>query len=146
MAAPIIRVQGLGKRYVLRHQRAEPYTALRDVIANKARGLFKPNSASEASEFWALKDVNFQLRRGECLAVLGAKGANVCPRNRFRQRTARPHMHSFGALVATPTGKSIAGVAISMYEGDLTPAVEISVIKAVRALAGRLSRFGELLT
>lgn len=58
----------------------------------------------------------------------------------------RPHMYSYGALVATPAGKSIAGVAVSLYEGDVTPSVEKTAIQAIRQLAQRLSRFGELLT
>jgi IclR family transcriptional regulator, blcABC operon repressor len=60
--------------------------------------------------------------------------------------TTRPHMYSYGALVATPSGKTIAGVAVSLYEGDVTKAVERGAIKAIRELAQRLSRFGELLT
>ena len=39
---PIIRVEGLGKRYSLRHNRPERYTALRDVIADKAKRLGIP--------------------------------------------------------------------------------------------------------
>jgi hypothetical protein len=33
----IISVENLGKRYSLRHQTGEPYTALRDVITEKCR-------------------------------------------------------------------------------------------------------------
>lgn len=60
--------------------------------------------------------------------------------------TTRPHMCSYGALVATPSGKSIAGVAVSLYEGDVTPAVERAAVSAISELAKRLSRFGEMLT
>ena len=60
--------------------------------------------------------------------------------------TTRPHMYSYGALVATSSRKSIAGVAVSLYEGDITPALERAAIKAIRELAHHLSRFGELLT
>jgi DNA-binding IclR family transcriptional regulator len=58
----------------------------------------------------------------------------------------RPHMCSYGALVATPSGRAIAGVAITMYEGDLTPAVEQAAIAAIKELAANLSQFGDLLT
>ena len=43
---PIISVENLGKMYRLRTggQRNEPYTALRDVLAEKAKSLFRRNS------------------------------------------------------------------------------------------------------
>ncbi|GGC48952.1 IclR family transcriptional regulator [Chelatococcus reniformis] len=56
----------------------------------------------------------------------------------------RPHMYSYGALVAPPSGRAQAGVAITMYEGDITPAVERQAIEAIRTLAERLARFGDL--
>lgn len=33
----VIRVEGLGKTYALHHEKAERYTALRDVVARQAR-------------------------------------------------------------------------------------------------------------
>ncbi len=88
MSDAIISVEGLGKKYFLRHQ-TERYTALRDVIADKAKSLFRrnggthlqsPNSdllTSHASteEFWALRDVNFEVKRGEVLGIIGRNGA-----------------------------------------------------------------------
>src|SRR5438309_449974 len=38
---PIIRVEGLGKKYSLRHLRDQRYVALRDVLVEKATGLFR---------------------------------------------------------------------------------------------------------
>jgi len=42
MSEAIISVENLGKKYRLRHER-ERYTALRDVIADKAKKLFRRN-------------------------------------------------------------------------------------------------------
>jgi hypothetical protein len=40
----IIRIEGLGKRYSLRHLRDQRYIALRDMLVEKATGLFRRNS------------------------------------------------------------------------------------------------------
>ncbi len=66
MSDTVIRVENLGKKYVIGHQKRERYTALRDVMANAAKSLgrqllnpFGKRMAAPASdEFWALKDVS----------------------------------------------------------------------------------------
>ena len=76
MGEPIIRVEGLSKSYVLRHQQRERCTALRDVIAAKARGLFRsagPTATTE--EFFALHDVSFDVRPGDRVGIIGRNGA-----------------------------------------------------------------------
>lgn len=56
----------------------------------------------------------------------------------------RPHMYSYGARVFNPQGRSTAGVAVMLYEGDVNPATEAKVVAAVQELANRLSRFGQI--
>ena len=77
----VIRVDGLGKRYTLgTAQESGQYTALRDVLAQKARSVFRRSSsrrsaAASETDFWALKDVSFEVRRGEVLGIIGRNGA-----------------------------------------------------------------------
>ena len=73
----IIKVENLSKSYIINHEGQERYTAMRDVIANKAKKIFSfPSSLrgtkqsnqrinkSTTEEFWALKDLNFKINQG----------------------------------------------------------------------------------
>jgi len=79
---PIIEINGLGKKYDIRHERGG-YIALRDVLMNILKSPFrfaaaKAKSAvglSKKEEFWALKDINFTVERGEMIGIIGANGA-----------------------------------------------------------------------
>lgn len=41
MTDTVIRVENLGKKYLIQHQQRERYTALRDVITQRAKALFR---------------------------------------------------------------------------------------------------------
>ena len=81
MAQPIISAENIGKRYRLQHQAKQPYSTLRDALTAQAKRLFGGSSAADAShadseeEFWALKDVNFEIQRGDVVGIIGRNGA-----------------------------------------------------------------------
>jgi len=73
-----IRIDGLGKKYRIRHQQRERYVALRDVLSERARDLLRgkrPYRRPPVEDFWALKDVSFEVKRGEVTGVIGRNGA-----------------------------------------------------------------------
>ncbi len=84
MSDVAIRAEHIGKKYILQHQRARGhrnYTALRDVLAEKLkapfralRGVSSP-AAPTQEEFWALKDLSFEIRHGEAVGIIGRNGA-----------------------------------------------------------------------
>lgn len=85
MSEIAIRVEGLGKKYRLGAGQ-EPYHSLRDTVAGAAstplklakwlaKGARGADNFSRKPEFWALKDVNFEVKQGEVLGVIGRNGA-----------------------------------------------------------------------
>jgi lipopolysaccharide transport system ATP-binding protein len=73
-----IRVEGLGKRFRLRHAGSRPrYRTLREDLLGLPRRLLAGFSGhrDEREEFWALKDVSFEVKRGEVLGIIGRNGA-----------------------------------------------------------------------
>ncbi len=79
---PIIEAKGIGKKYNIVHMKGD-YVALRDVLMNVIKSPFsflKTKARQVAGfekkeEFWALKDINFTVQKGEVIGIIGANGA-----------------------------------------------------------------------
>jgi lipopolysaccharide transport system ATP-binding protein len=68
-----VSVRGLSKSYVLAHQSQRP-TNFRELIVDRLRHPFGKGRQNQET-FWAIKDVDFDIRRGESVGIIGRNGA-----------------------------------------------------------------------
>jgi lipopolysaccharide transport system ATP-binding protein len=89
----IIRVEGLGKRYRLGHHGPRgSYVTLREVVSERLKGLFRKRRLHPAREedFWAIKNVSFEIKKGEVIGIIGRNGAGKSTLLKILSRITAP--------------------------------------------------------
>lgn len=95
----VISVENLGKKYTISHQNKGDRSSLREVITNGISALGRrilspftgrPSSASSQEDFWALKDVTFEVKQGDRIGIIGRNGAGKSTLLKILSRITEP--------------------------------------------------------
>jgi lipopolysaccharide transport system ATP-binding protein len=131
---PVILFDSVWKKF----RRGERHDSLRDLIPATARALMgrRRQGDLDTQEFWAVKDVSFEVRRGEALGIIGPNGAGKSTSLKLLTRILKPtrgHCHitgRAGALIEVAagfhpdlTGREnifLQGAIMGMKRGEIT--------------------------
>jgi lipopolysaccharide transport system ATP-binding protein len=104
-----IRVEGLSKRYKIGRAQKR-HDTLRDLLVDTIRSPFRKDGDAKESAVWALRDVFFEVPRGEVLGIIGRNGAGKSTLLKILSRITEPtegwvEIHGrVGSLLEVGTG------------------------------------------
>ncbi|HEX2439774.1 MAG TPA: ABC transporter ATP-binding protein [Methylomirabilota bacterium] len=142
----VLRAEGLGKQYRL-GQRARVHDTLRDALASGARALARRLRGHDHADgpdetIWALRDVGFEVQRGEAVGIVGRNGAGKSTLLKILSRITEPTTGQawlrgrLGAIIEVGTG----------FHGELTGRENVYLSGAILGMrrAEIVRRFDEI--
>ncbi len=74
MSKSLIKVEGVSKKFCKSLKKSLWY-GIKDISSEVLGHRHESNDKLRPDEFWAVKDISFELKRGECLSLIGHNGA-----------------------------------------------------------------------
>jgi ABC-type polysaccharide/polyol phosphate transport system ATPase subunit len=86
-----IRVEDVSKKYTIFHKQSNREDSLISAFAGSLKGLVSAESKQRSyEEFWALKDLNFEIKKGDRVGVIGRNGAGKSTLLKILSRIVKP--------------------------------------------------------
>lgn len=112
----IIKVEGLSKHYVLNKAMSPKSDTLYGNIWNSIKNVKNLTQKKETDDFWALKDISFEIKQGDRVGIIGRNGAGKSTLLKILSRITPP---TTGTIEYNGRMASLLEVGTG-FHGDLT--------------------------
>jgi lipopolysaccharide transport system ATP-binding protein len=82
-----VRVNGIGKQYRIGALYEQRYRTLRDTLQDRLHGI---GNTHKPEYFWALRNISFDVKKGQVLGIIGRNGAGKSTLLKLLSRVTEP--------------------------------------------------------